>query len=478
LALLLLHGVRYPKKEEDFPTFEAQVLKPLAHLAATNPLVSGGCGLRSQNLTFPHFQVAVDAQWLSQGGYVAKLAGIKVPLPHSRTFDSVLSQDGMSVATLGSLLESKGTTIPQLLRHYRSFIYLDYPADKVRAFFQRKEGGRFGGTMHDVQALFACKQVMEVTFGREQMNLITVALEAGRAAAKAQGVATVYADLGEKVFRDDAGATTSRIVKRKVALSFSAETVARHLRVLEDVAGLAIDAIREKLGPHNDFPTAVILYTTELANELRTGRPPAIPSYSRVSLWKNEAVCLNEIAQSSSSQHLKLRAGVTWCEMPAEPKGAPSVSSYQLADRTLFRVVVNDEMPGVVRGTLPTPILVIDRSGSMGQWCKEAVTRCVPVALQQAGYSPSDEIVIITFDSGAERVYSRVKFGDGNPTIGEMKTLTDITARGGTNMQGAIPLLTKVLKEAKARSSFPSLPFSALPYIHSKGHRCLPHLGH
>ena len=178
--------MRYPKKEADFPTFEAQVLKPLAHLSTTNALVSGllttPCNPDNSPPTTP--KVAVDAQWLHVG-YVAKLAGCKVPVPHSRTFDSVLSQDGMSVATLDTLLESKGTTIPQLLRHYRSFIYLDYPTDKVRAFFQRKEGGRFGGTMQDVQTLFACKRVMEVTFGPEQMDALTVQLELGSAAAKA-----------------------------------------------------------------------------------------------------------------------------------------------------------------------------------------------------------------------------------------------------------------------------------------------------
>ncbi len=94
--------------------------------------------------------------------------------------------------------------------------------------------------------------------------------------------------------------------------------------------------------------------------------------------------------------------------MPREAAVPPSVKSYALGNGTrLLRVVVNDSMAGVTVRK-PTPVLVLDRSGSMGNWCRLAVARCVPAALLQAGYDPEDRVVVITFDSVIDRVMSPV----------------------------------------------------------------------
>jgi stress response protein SCP2 len=57
--------------------------------------------------------------------------------------------------------------------------------------------------------------------------------------------------------------------------------------------------------------SAVVLFTSELLNNLRKGQPPIIPDYSKVALWRNESVCLSEV---SGKNLRKLRAGITWCE--------------------------------------------------------------------------------------------------------------------------------------------------------------------
>lgn len=67
-------------------------------------------------------------------------------------------------------------------------------------------------------------------------------------------------------------------------------------------------------------------------------------------------------------------------------------------------------------------------------------SQSIPAALTQAGYSANDEVVVITFDSTAERVYIKGK----NPTVGTMQSLR-LKCRGSTNMCGAIELLVSAL---------------------------------
>jgi Mg-chelatase subunit ChlD len=61
---------------------------------------------------------------------------------------------------------------------------------------------------------------------------------------------------------------------------------------------------------------------------------------------------------------------------------------------------------------------------------------------------------MITFDSVAERVYAPGGGPEKNPTIQQMKALNHITARGGTDMVGAIPLLSEVLHAGSADQAF------------------------
>lgn len=71
--------------------------------------------------------------------------------------------------------------------------------------------------------------------------------------------------------------------------------------------------------------TAVVLFTSELLNQLRKGQPPVIPAYSLCSLWRNESVCLSELSPEGTKPLSKLRAGISWCEKPNATGKASSV---------------------------------------------------------------------------------------------------------------------------------------------------------
>ena len=98
-------------------------------------------------------------------------------------------------------------------------------------------------------------------------------------------------------------------------------------------------------------------------------------------------------------------------------------------------VTVGDDVPGGVK-LKPKIVVILDRSGSMGQWCHRAASMCIPDALQAVGYANADRIVLITFDSTAERVLVNGK----DPSLEECRKL-NIASRGSTNMVQVIGLL-------------------------------------
>eukprot|EP00494_Astrolonche_serrata_P033047 UN33316 len=62
---------------------------------------------------------------------------------------------------------------------------------------------------------------------------------------------------------------------------------------------------------------------------------------------------------------------------------------------------------------LPTPVLILDRSGSMGEWSSKLGNEFFGKALLNIGYSEDAECIVITFDSNTERV----KYMDKDPKI-------------------------------------------------------------
>jgi len=98
----------------------------------------------------------------------------------------------------------------------------------------------------------------------------------------------------------------------------------------------------------------------------------------------------------------------------------------------------------------PTPIVVLDRSPSMGQRVQWAINIAVPAALDALGYQDCDAVVLITFDSVSERVL----LSGHDPTLAEVRTI-DVKQRGrSTIMADAMQLLGRALEAGGAFNVF------------------------
>lgn len=89
----------------------------------------------------------------------------------------------------------------------------------------------------------------------------------------------------------------------------------------------------------------------------------------------------------------------------------------------------------------PQAVCVLDRSPSMGQTVIWAIQQAMPQAMQKLGYQPTDPLILITFDSSAERV----RIGGRDPLLSELPTIP-VKARGGTTLMAkAGQLLAELL---------------------------------
>ena len=88
--------------------------------------------------------------------------------------------------------------------------------------------------------------------------------------------------------------------------------------------------------------------------------------------------------------------------------------------------------------TSPPPMVIImDRSGSMGQQVARMINKIIPQVLTLLGYPDNFCPYLITFDSQSETL---------NYTIDQLRTLS-ISARGSTYMSGAIMKLEQFLSQ-------------------------------
>lgn len=102
----------------------------------------------------------------------------------------------------------------------------------------------------------------------------------------------------------------------------------------------------------------------------------------------------------------------------------------------MFLPEINPNKGENVKNDRLCPIVVIDRSGSMGAWSNHSV-RALHGALSRASFPVNDPICLITFDSYAELVM----MPNGRPpTLGDLEAgRVKIPCRGSTQMSGVMP---------------------------------------
>ena len=82
----------------------------------------------------------------------------------------------------------------------------------------------------------------------------------------------------------------------------------------------------------------------------------------------------------------------------------------------------------------PNFILLLDRSGSMGQNVTRIINNILPTALNKLGYKPDDTIYIVTYDSIAD-VYK--------PKLKDLPSI-NICSRGSTNLEPGLDKLRQL----------------------------------
>ena len=104
-----------------------------------------------------------------------------------------------------------------------------------------------------------------------------------------------------------------------------------------------------------------------------------------------------------------------------------------------FMISVNPKI-GVAEA--PHPVLILDRSGSMGAMSSQIVNRIYPEVLRAAGCPSSTKATIVTFDSETER---------RDVPISSLSTIA-AGSRGQTFMAPVFPILKRILSEVSGRS--------------------------
>jgi hypothetical protein len=100
----------------------------------------------------------------------------------------------------------------------------------------------------------------------------------------------------------------------------------------------------------------------------------------------------------------------------------------------LIRASNATEVASMATAKKPIPVILLDRSGSMGD-ATFSVMRSCETALRGAGYTGDTRVFLVTFDSYAELHVSYSDSDKRSPTVNELPHV-DVGARGTTYMSG------------------------------------------
>jgi stress response protein SCP2 len=268
----------------------------------------------------------------------------------------MLSRQGNTLATWTLLFDKNRVSGAQLLNNLRSLVLLNVPIDIVRrSLLKHVENGTV-----DLMALMKIDSLFTSgLFEDSSVELIVKQIKVkvkskgkGKAKGKGKGetknednetsvsVSTSTSALPhipihlEMMFRDAKGNVSKQKKTKNIARSFSAQVRDDYRSMLQEVSMSILDQDNdqdehsEENGNNNNNVVCSIVYTHELCeNLLRSGVPPTSPSYTDVSMWRGESLCLESMARdtargiggstTATTNSTKLLAGITWRELEA-----------------------------------------------------------------------------------------------------------------------------------------------------------------
>jgi uncharacterized protein YegL len=335
----MFYKTKYPGSQSEWEEgrWGALVMVPLAHLSRTNDLFE------------------IPEEWVMETAehqWQESLAGRVVPVPYRNDPQSLLARLGNSAQSIDRLLElsSKGVFTPaQALQYLRLLILLTYsPTAEKDGMSLKKllERGVEKGQLAWNNLLKAIKFIERV-FSKDEVAKILGHMKTKQDAEDAMQVddeaeitdaaaieGYMRVSLGIEAFKDKNGNTHEREKHRVVSTSFGQPVVDEYTSILRELLGSTFAARQTGTAPSR---AAVICFTPDLLNSVRTGLPPAVPSFSRSVMWGSEHLCLQQLADADEPIK-QLNVGLSYCTATGNSDPQPG-SMYGMYGRTSGRLV-------------------------------------------------------------------------------------------------------------------------------------------
>ncbi|CEP00670.1 Uncharacterized protein PBTT_01067 [Plasmodiophora brassicae] len=317
----IVRGARYPTCPDAFAAWHNTIVTPLIDLVQAH-----------------QGRIEVPAEWIADH-FNAALAGRPLVRPLKRSIDMLLARYGNTSATWALIMDSPAlfASWGDLAGNLVSIICADCPIASVQRLGHALLAK---GAAVTALAVYRAALRVQAAMDNEFMSKVSDAIAASPDGDSVQ--VTV-----ENLVKDRKGNWTSLDKTINVARTFGADTVAAYLTWLSDVT----DGLLSRSTPVPGA-SSIIVCSSELTNNpVRTGAPPAIPSYSPVALWRNETVSLARSGVGDT-----ILAGITWCQ----PEG-----STVPVDLDLSAIFFQESFACLGSCSFQTPSFLAEHSGDI-----------------------------------------------------------------------------------------------------------------
>ena len=326
LFVLMLMEEKYPKNEEEFETslWRERVVAPLKALCD-----AAGSIFKAK-----------DPAWL-QPTFQSSLSRKRLPKPDRVTVTNLLSMRGNTKETWTMMFEEKILSESQVYMNIRNLILLNFPVSVVKDYVVKKRASQKEQKI-DLIHLMKIKHLIENDFTndfiREVAGLIDVANNMVPLSEKLKlvqssnpiGEDEIFVEMPLRAYTDLKGQVYAARKYKVVSKGFNESSVQEYLAFIMNDFECLLAATRQSLALGTKKVISLISLTPELHdNVIRSGLPPIEPPYSKVSMWRGEVVCINQLLEggentdsktdSSEADGLELILGISWCQKQKGP---------------------------------------------------------------------------------------------------------------------------------------------------------------
>eukprot|EP00943_MAST-04B_sp_MAST-4B-sp1_P005078 g5078.t1 len=323
LFYFLLVQEKYPTSSDDFKkgNWKKLVVDPLRKLCNNNSM-------------FQMFENQKDSDGVSENKspwlepeYVPSLKGKKIIKPIRMTVTNILSKMGNTKAAWTLLIKSSSCTISQIFMNFRNLMLLNFPVDVLREYCEtmlRKVVVEMAVT-NDFDFLLTLMKLKHLLTSECNSSYVGQIVESIQKSGNNIGNGESYTNnqndgkndtkkqppyclsddecfitMPLKLYTDKKGNLYGDAKLKVVSKHFGSISVTQYQSLLTELLESALSNFVSSINVENLQIYPVISLTPELHdNCMRTGQPPVEPSYSAVSMWKNECLCIQQLLQNN-----------------------------------------------------------------------------------------------------------------------------------------------------------------------------------